>query len=172
MYGKQWITAMDKLLRQRGEENLIWTVVSPDGQLPWTQVRSHARWSSHWILPPQSTMEHRLIDLGLIASAKIRIRSSLLNCTLKVLQLRELPINPYRKIMETESRDYRIDKSIMLEMQFKFQQRLVLHVTCICDQMLDQEWMSRSSAYRSTTIITGYSIEWQRCWHWPYIAQW
>ena len=84
-------------------------------------------------------MEHRLLDLGVIASAKIRIRSNLLNCTLKVLQLSELPINPYRKTVETESREYRIDNCIMLEKQLKFQQRLVLHVTCICDQMLDQE---------------------------------
>ena len=39
-------------------------------------------------LPPRSTTEHQPLDLGLIASAKIRYRSNLLNCTLEVLQLR------------------------------------------------------------------------------------
>ena len=39
-------------------------------------------------LPPWSTTNHQTFDLGLIASAKIRYRSNLLNWNLEILQLR------------------------------------------------------------------------------------
>ena len=39
-------------------------------------------------LPPQSTMKHQPLDLGLISSAKIRYCSNLLNCLLDVLRMR------------------------------------------------------------------------------------